>query len=81
MHTQASQILQKYIEKRIYYLDHKDDLKKYLEGGTIKNDLDLPGQFVVKYQDYILGSAVNTKQGLKSRFPRSKRTQEILTDF
>jgi NOL1/NOP2/fmu family ribosome biogenesis protein len=36
-------------------------------------------QCVIKYKNYILGTAVETKAGIKSRFPRAKRTQEIYT--
>ncbi len=78
LYTNAAQILQNEITKNIFEIEVKDDLKKYLEGGIIKKDFGSPGQCVIKYQDYILGTAVNTKQGIKSRFPRSKRTQEIL---
>ena len=78
LYTNAAQILQNQISKNIFEIGENDDLKKYLEGGTIKKDFGSPGQCVIKYHDYILGTAVNTSQGIKSRFPRSKRTQEIL---
>ncbi len=76
LHSQAAQILQKHISENIFNIDEKDQLKKYLEGGIIKIDLP-PGQYVVRYKKYILGTAVSTKDGLKSRFPRAKRTQGI----
>jgi 16S rRNA (cytosine1407-C5)-methyltransferase len=75
-HSQAAQILQKFITKNIYSLEGLDEFKKYIEGGTIKIDIP-PGQYVVKYKNYILGTAVSTREGLKSRFPRAKRTQGI----
>ena len=78
LHTNAAQFFQNEITKNIFNVEEQDDLKKYLEGGIIKKDFGSPGQCVIKYQDYILGTAVNTKQGIKSRFPRAKRTQEIL---
>jgi 16S rRNA (cytosine1407-C5)-methyltransferase len=81
LHTQAAQIFQQFIDKRIFTIEDSNDLKKYLEGGTIKKEFGEYGQCVVKYQDFILGTAVNTKQGIKSRFPRSKRTQEISVNF
>ncbi len=81
LHTQAAQVFQKYISKNIYNIENKDELKKYLEGGIIKNEVDINGQCVVKYKEYMLGTAVVTKVGIKSRFPRAKRTQEIYTDF
>jgi len=76
LHSQAAQILQQYISRNIYLLKDKNELKKYLEGGIIKMDISA-GQYVVKYKDFILGTAVITSEGIKSRFPRSKRTQSI----
>ena len=81
LHTQAAQVFQNYISKNIYIIENQDELKKYLEGGIIKKEIDIEGQCVIKYKDFILGTAVVTKAGIKSRFPRAKRTQEIYTDF
>lgn len=81
LHTQAAQLLQGHITKNIYEIKNQDELKKYLEGGIIKKETDITGQSVIKYKDFILGTAVITKAGIKSRFPRAKRTQEIFTDF
>ena len=81
LHTNAAQVLQNSIEKSIYHLENQDELKIYLEGGTIKKDTGNYGQYVVKYNDLLLGTAVISKTGIKSRFPRSKRTQEILKKF
>ncbi len=77
LHTQASQVLQHTINKKIFFIENLDDLKTYLDGGTIKDKNIEPGQCVVKYKNEILGTAIATAQGIKSRFPRSKRTQEI----
>ncbi|MHB1686924.1 MAG: NOL1/NOP2/sun family putative RNA methylase [Ignavibacteriaceae bacterium] len=77
LHTQAAQILQNYISKKIYLIESHDELKKYLEGGIIRKDISFKGQCVVKYRGYILGTAVVANGGIKSRFPRAKRTQEI----
>lgn len=78
LHTQGAQVLQNHITKNIFNIQDTAQLKKYLEGGIIKIDTGYRGQMVVKYKDYILGTAVVTEGGLKSRFPRAKRTQEIL---
>ncbi len=78
LHTQAAQVLQKEIKGRIYSVENLEELNTYLNGGTIKNNVLSNGQCVVKYKDNILGTAVVTDTGIKSRFPRSKRTQEIL---
>ena len=81
LHTQGAQVLQNHISKNTYEIENRDELKKYLEGGIIKKEIDIEGQCVIKYKDFILGTAVVTKAGIKSRFPRAKRTQEIFTDF
>jgi 16S rRNA (cytosine1407-C5)-methyltransferase len=75
-HTQAAQILHKEISSNIYEIESDDELKKYINGGIIKKDVPLQ-QYVIKYRNYILGTAVGGKEGIKSRFPRSKRTQGI----
>jgi 16S rRNA (cytosine1407-C5)-methyltransferase len=75
--SQAAQALERFITKFIYTLQNDDELLKYLTGWTIKN-IEIPiGQYVIKYNDWVLGSAVMTKDGLKSRFPRTKRTQRF----
>ncbi|HCY74904.1 MAG TPA: hypothetical protein DHV28_03210 [Ignavibacteriales bacterium] len=75
--SQAAQVLESYITKFIYTLKNEDELKNYLTGWKIK-DIDIPlGQYVVKYNNWILGTAIMTVEGLKSRFPRTKRTQKF----
>lgn len=81
LHTQAAQIIQQHISKNIFVIEDKDDLKKYLEGGIIKKDPGFEGQCAVKYGSRILGTAVAGSMGIKSRFPRAKRTQDIHLDF
>ena len=77
LHSNAAQILDKFISKNIYTVRDIDELRIYLAGGLINNDEVGRGQYVVKYNDYVLGTAVVTSRGIKSRFPRSKRTQSI----
>lgn len=81
LHTNAAQILGNLISRSIYQLENQDELKIYLEGGTIKKDTGNYGQYIVKYRNLLLGTAVISKTGIKSRFPRSKRTQEIHKEF
>jgi 16S rRNA (cytosine1407-C5)-methyltransferase len=81
LHTQAAQVLEKYISKNIFNIDEQGDLKVYLDGGIIKKDPGFTGQCVVKYNNHLLGTAVVTGTGIKSRFPRAKRTQEIMKEF
>jgi 16S rRNA (cytosine1407-C5)-methyltransferase len=76
LHSQAAQILQENISRNIYLIEDQEEFRKYIEGGTIKKILPA-GQYAVKYKNYILGTAVAVKEGLKSRFPRAKRTQGI----
>ncbi len=81
LNTQAAQLLSNEIKNNLIEFHSQNELKIYMEGGIIKTDAYKEGQYVIKYDDYILGTAVVTKAGVKSRFPRSKRTQEIYTDF
>ncbi len=78
LHSQAAEILGKFITKNIYNLESKEELRTYINGGTIKNYSLKGRQSTVKYGDTILGTAAITKTGIKSRFPRAKRTQNIL---
>lgn len=75
--TLASQIFQNVINKNIYEIQSRNELKTYLDGGIIKGSFNLKGQIAVKYNDNILGTAIVTFNGIKSRFPRANRTQEI----
>ena len=77
LHSFAAQILQDSITKNIYKIKSLDELKLYLMGALIPvNDLS-PGQYAIKFNDFILGTGVVIKNGLKSRYPRSSRTQTI----
>lgn len=81
LHTNSAQLLGNEITGSIYELKNQDELKIYLEGGTIKKDTGNYGQYIVKYNNLLLGTAIISKAGIKSRFPRSKRTQEIQKEF
>jgi 16S rRNA (cytosine1407-C5)-methyltransferase len=75
--SQAAQVLEKHITKFIYGIKNDEELLNYLTGWMIK-DIDIPtGQYVVKYNNWVLGTAIKIKEGLKSRFPRTKRTQKF----
>jgi 16S rRNA (cytosine1407-C5)-methyltransferase len=76
-HTNAAQIFEPYITRNIYRVKDKEELRIYLAGQVINNNTLEPGQYVIKYNDYVLGTAVVSTGGIKSRFPRSKRTQKI----
>jgi len=77
LHSHAATIFQDLITKHIYELPDLNELRTYLMGGLIVNSELPPGQYGVKFNGYVLGTGVVIKGGLKSRFPRSKRTQKI----
>ena len=78
LHTQAAQILSGDISRRVFELEGTDEVKKYLEGGILKKSGVEQGQCAVKYKGSVIGTGVVTANGLKSRFPRARRTQEII---
>ena len=78
LHTLAAQIFANNITKNIIELIEKHDIEIYLSGGTIKRDFGVAGQMIVKYRGDVIGTAVSSKDGLKSQFPREYRTQEII---
>lgn len=77
LHSFAAQILQNHISKKIYDIRNLDELRLYLMGALI-NNVQLPsGQYIVRFNGFVLGTAIVIKAGLKSRYPRSSRTQTI----
>ena len=74
----AAQVFGEAITKNIIELENVSELNIYFTGGTIKKQLQVGGQKVVRYKNYFLGTAVASKEGLKSQFPRAFRTQEII---
>ncbi len=74
----AAQVFGAAITKNIVVLESTHELNIYFSGGTIKKHFEIGGQKVVKYRNYFLGTAVASKEGLKSQFPRAFRTQEII---
>ena len=74
----AAQVFGPAITKNIIELENTSELNIYFSGGTIKKQLQIGGQKVIKYKNYFLGTAVASKEGLKSQFPRAFRTQEII---
>jgi len=77
LHSFAAQILQNFITKNIYDIKNLDELRLYLMGAVFsKADFAL-GQYAVRFNGFVLGTAVLIKDGLKSRYPRSSRTQTI----
>jgi 16S rRNA (cytosine1407-C5)-methyltransferase len=77
LHSFAAQALQKFITKNIYDIKNIDELRLYLMGALIGNNQLKPGQYAVRFNEFVLGTGIVIKGGLKSRFPRSSRTQTI----
>ncbi|WP_337866186.1 RsmB/NOP family class I SAM-dependent RNA methyltransferase [Ignavibacterium sp.] len=77
LHSNGAQVLGSTVKKFIYEIKDKEELELYLTGMRIKNSELVTGQYVVKYNNIVLGTAIKTEEGLKSRFPRTKRTQKF----
>ena len=78
LHSNAARVLAEHINANIIELTNEADLKKYLQGQTIKGDYSPNGQRVIKWKNEILGTASVSVDGLKSQFPRSLRAHEII---
>jgi 16S rRNA (cytosine1407-C5)-methyltransferase len=77
LHSNGAQVIGQHATKFIYEINNKQELELYLTGMKIKN-VNVPnGQYIVKYDNIVLGTAVNNEEGFKSRFPRTKRTQKF----
>lgn len=77
-YTSAAQVLEKYITKFVYDIRDQEELKNYLTGWKIKNTEIPAGQYVMRYEGRVLGTALANEEGIKSRFPRTKRTQKFV---
>ncbi len=77
LHTLASQIIGNEIINNKISLN-EIELEIYLKGGTIKKEFKPYGQKVVVFNNYIIGTGIAYPDGLKSQFPRSLRTHEII---
>ena len=78
LHTNAARVMQNHITKNIIELTTEDELRQYLTGATIKSIKEEFGQKIVKSGENVLGTAIALREGLKSQFPRSMRTHEIV---
>ena len=78
IHSDAARTFGKFATKNKIILESKEDLTIYLNGSIIKKIFDSIGQKIVEFEEMILGSAVQTNEGLKSQFPRNLRTNEII---
>ncbi|MBL1215062.1 MAG: NOL1/NOP2/sun family putative RNA methylase [Ignavibacteriae bacterium] len=78
LHSNAARVLAEYINLNIIELENEADLKKYLQGQTVKGESTEKGQKAIKWKNEILGTASASGDGLKSQFPRSLRSHEII---
>jgi len=81
LHTLAAQTIGIHANTNIEKLTDKKELQTYFDGRIVKRIINNPGQKIIKYNDYFLGTAGGFKDGLKSQFPRAFRTQEIIFPF
>lgn len=77
-YTSAAQVLEQHIEKFVYDIKDAEELKNYLTGWKIRNTEIPPGQYVMRFEGRALGTALANEEGIKSRFPRTKRTQKFV---
>jgi len=78
LHTHGAQILNGEITGNIIELDNPVQLQNYFSGSSFSVGEESGGQKVVKFKDYILGTGTVSGGKLKSQFPRSKRTHDVL---
>ena len=79
----AAQSLSQHFTKGIIDLDDPEELKTYMEGGTVKKYADssrssgADRQVILRSAGEIIGTGVVTERGLKSQFPRGHRNQNF----
>lgn len=78
LHTLGAQTLGNYAKQNFVFIESISELTTYFEGRIVKRNFGEPGQKIVKYKNYVLGTGVVSSEGLKSQFPRAFRTQEII---
>lgn len=78
LHPVAAKIFGGYASENFVEISDTADLKQYFNGETIKHIKDKKGTQIVRYNNYSLGTASASEEGLKSRFPRAMRTHEIV---
>lgn len=79
----AAQALAPLITKGIIDLNDPDELRTYMEGGTVKTyatsdkTSGAERQVVIRTAGEVIGTGVVTERGLKSQFPRGHRNQNF----
>ncbi len=77
IHTLAAQILGESVGKNKIELEN-EDLKIYLQGGTVKKSFEPFGQKIITFRGNVIGTGIAYADGLKSQFPRALRTHNIV---
>jgi len=77
-HSLGARYFAPHITKNKIDLTNTDDLKTYLTGGTIKKEIEQPGQKLITSRNLDMGTAIAFDDGIKSQFPRNMRTGEII---
>ncbi|MGE5351877.1 MAG: NOL1/NOP2/sun family putative RNA methylase [Acidobacteriota bacterium] len=77
LHSYAAQFFHKDINKNVFHLTSGSQLKDYMNGGIIRSDIATKDQQIIKYGDYVLGTAAVVGNGIKSQYPKALRIHEI----
>jgi len=78
LHSHGAQLLGKNLQRNILEISGAGQLKNYFAGSTFPIGINEAGLKAIKFNDYILGVGTVYEGKLKSRFPRSKRTHDII---
>jgi 16S rRNA (cytosine1407-C5)-methyltransferase len=78
LHPLAARTLGSSASENVVEISDTEDLRKYFSGETIKHIKDRKGTQIIRYNNYSLGTASASEEGLKSQFPRAMRTHEIV---
>ncbi len=78
LHTHGAQLLNGEITENIVWLTSAEQLQNYFSGSSFSASELSNGQKAVKFKDYMLGVGVANEGKLKSQFPRSKRTHDVI---
>ncbi len=78
LHSHGAQILSKEINKNLIGISGPGQLRNYFAGSSFSYPGSDAGQKAVKFKKYMLGTGIVTDGKIKSQFPRSKRTHDII---
>lgn len=76
--TTAARIIGEKFRDNVVELETDEEIRRYVEGGTLKRDAGEKGQLAVAYRGEVIGSAQATPGGVKSRFPKALRANDLV---